>query len=85
MDSTIDWRNGARLATAVNVTKEGGLEPFEISPGVVVPIDTYAHTEGQVRFNTNRGAPLSFEIRGARTPGWWSERQCGPRRPREFG
>ena len=63
IDSTMEWRNGSRLSTAVNMTKEGVLEPFEIFPGVEVPVDTYGHTEAQLRFNTNRGAPLSFEFR----------------------
>ena len=64
LDSTMEWRNGSRLSTAVNFTKEGVLQPFEIFPGVDVHAETYAHTEAQMRFNTNRGAPLSFEIRG---------------------
>jgi len=61
-DSTMEWRNGSRLSTALNLTKEGVLEPFEIVSGVTVPVGTYDHSEVQIRFNTNRGAPLSFEI-----------------------
>ena len=64
IDSTMEWRNGSRLSTAWNVTKEGVLERFEISDGVYVPVDSYSHSEGQFRFNTNRGAPVSFEVRG---------------------
>ncbi|MEE2635849.1 MAG: DUF5916 domain-containing protein [Acidobacteriota bacterium] len=63
IDSSMEWRNGARLATAVNITKEGVLAPFEIFPGVTVPTDTYSHGEAQLRLNTNRGAPISYEIR----------------------
>ncbi|MCY4662303.1 MAG: DUF5916 domain-containing protein [Acidobacteria bacterium] len=79
MDSTIEWRNGSRLATAWNVTKEGVLRPFEIYPGIDVPIDTYSHSEGQFRFNTNRGAPVSFEFRAV-AGGFFGgrRRQVGP-------
>ena len=79
LDSTIEWRNGARLATAFNMTKEGVLQPFEIFPGVDVPVSTYAHREAQLRFNTNRGAPLSFEIRAVAGGFFGGERvQVGP-------
>ncbi len=79
LDSTIEWRNGARLATAFNMTKEGVLDPFEIFPGVDVPVDTYSHNEAQLRFNTNRGAPLSFEIRAVAGGFFGGERvQVGP-------
>ncbi len=63
MDSTVEWRNGTQLSTAWNVTKEGVLHPFEIYPGIDVPVATYRHSEGQFIFNTNRGAPVSFEFR----------------------
>ena len=61
-DNGIEWRNGYEVSTGVNLTKEGVLEPFEIFPGVTVPIDTYDHVEAIVRFNTNRGAPVSFSF-----------------------
>ncbi len=60
LDNGIEWRNGYQVSTGVNLTKEGVLEPFEIFPGVTVPVDTYDHAEAIMRFNTNRGAPLSF-------------------------
>ena len=63
LDNGIEWRNGYQVSTGVNLTKEGVLEPFEIFPGVTVPVDTYDHTEAVMRFNTNRGAPVSFTFR----------------------
>ena len=63
LDNGIEWRNGYQVSTGVNLTKEGVLEPFEIFPGVTVPVDTYDHTEAIIRFNTNRGAPVSFTFR----------------------
>ena len=62
IDSTMEWRNAFWLSTALNLTTEGVLEPFEISPGVIVPVDNYDHTETQLRFRTNRGSPFSFEL-----------------------
>ena len=63
LDNGIEWRNGYQVSTGVNLTKEGVLEPFQIFPGVTVPVDTYDHAEAVIRFNTNRGAPLSFTFR----------------------
>ena len=63
LDNGIEWRNGYQVSTGVNLTKEGVLEPFEIFPGVIVPVDTYDHAEAIMRFNTNRGAPVSFTFR----------------------
>ena len=60
LDNTMEWLNGFWLSTALNLTNEGVLEPFEIFPGVIVPVDTYDHAEAQLRINTNRGAPFSF-------------------------
>ena len=62
IDNGIEWRNSYRVSTAVNLTTEGVLEPFEIFPGVVVPVGTYDHAEGQMRFTTNQGAPVSFGL-----------------------
>ena len=62
MDSRIEWENGYELSTALNLTKEGVLEPFDIFPDVIVPIGSYDHAEVQLRFNTNRGAPVSFRL-----------------------
>ena len=63
LDNGIEWRNGYQVSTGVNLTKEGVLEPFEIFPGVTVPVDTYDHAEAVMRFNTNQGAPISFAFR----------------------
>lgn len=59
IDNHIEWRNGYEIHTGVNVTREGVFEPFEIFPGVVVPIGRYDHAEAQIAGNTNLGAPIS--------------------------
>ena len=63
MDNHWEWENGYEAHTGINLTKEGLFVPFDIFPGVVVPIGEYAHTESQLTFNTNRGAPVSAAIR----------------------
>ena len=46
----------------MNLTTEGVFEPFEIYPGIDVPLGTYNHTEGIFRFHTNRGAAYGFDL-----------------------
>ena len=61
-DNHVEWRNGYRVSTGVNLTTEGVFEPFEIYPEIDVPLGTYNQTEGIFRFNTNRGAAYGFEV-----------------------
>ena len=63
MDNHWEWENGYEAHTGINLTREGLFVPFEIFPGVTVPIGVYDHTESQLTFNTNRGAPVSAAIR----------------------
>ena len=62
LDNTMEWRNGFWASTALNLTTEGVLGPFEIYPDVWVPADRYDHAEAQLRFRTDQGAPLSLEF-----------------------
>ena len=63
MDNHWEWEGGHEAHTGINLTREGLFVPFEIFPGVTVPIGVYDHTESQLTFNTNRGAPVSAAIR----------------------
>jgi hypothetical protein len=63
VDNHLEWRSGWEFHTAVNFTREGLREPFEIYPGVVVPPGTYDHAELALVGITNQGAPLSLEGR----------------------
>ena len=56
-----EFKNGYRIDTGVNYLKDGLKDPFEIIDGVFVPAGTYSGNEVQLRGNTNRGAPFSFE------------------------
>ncbi len=63
VDSHWEFKSGYEVHTGVNFTREGVKEPFEISPGVIVPPGTYDHEELALVFWTNRGAPVSFTLR----------------------
>jgi len=63
LDVHWEWRNAYQLHTAVNFSREGVTEPFEIYPGVIVPTGTYDNKEVALVFFTDQGAPASFEIR----------------------
>jgi hypothetical protein len=60
IDNHFEWESGMEFHPAVNWSREGLLEPFEISPGVVVPAGTYDGWELGWVFITNESAPLSF-------------------------
>jgi hypothetical protein len=62
IDNHAEWRNGYELHTAVNLTTEGLLEPYEISDGVIIPPGTYNNTEIHLYGQTNQGAWLSFHM-----------------------
>ncbi|MEM7276966.1 MAG: DUF5916 domain-containing protein, partial [Pseudomonadota bacterium] len=57
------FKNGYRVDTGINYLKDGLQEPFEIVDGVFVAAGSYSGFESQLRANTNKGAPLSFEFR----------------------
>ena len=57
-----EFRSGYRVDTGVNFTRSGVKDPFDIVPGVTIQPGTYDHTEAQLRFNTNQGAPLSLTL-----------------------
>ena len=63
MDSHWVWRSANEVHTGVNATRQGVTRPFEIYPGIFVPLGTYDHKELQLVGNTNRGAPVSFDSR----------------------
>jgi hypothetical protein len=63
VDNHTEWRNGYELHTGINFTREGVTEPFEIYPGVEVPVGSYPHREALLVFYTNQAAWLSFQSR----------------------
>ncbi len=56
----IDFRSSAEFGPVVNFTRDGVVEDFEIVEGVIVPADTYEHTEFVLRGETDESQPLSY-------------------------
>jgi hypothetical protein len=60
IDSHFEFANGAFFQLpALNFTREGLQEPFEISPGVVVPPGTYDNVEWGFEYRTDESATVS--------------------------
>lgn len=57
------FRNLFEIHTGVNFRKEGVIEAFEISDGVIVPASTYDHVESQLVFITNPSKPVALSSR----------------------
>ena len=47
------WRSGFEVHTALNITREGVIDNFEITDGVEVPAGTYDHAEALIVFRSN--------------------------------
>jgi hypothetical protein len=61
LDSHFAFANGAFFQLpAINFTREGLKEPFEISRGIVVPAGTYDNIDWGFVYNTNTSAPVSL-------------------------
>jgi hypothetical protein len=64
VDSHFEFSNGAFFQLpAINFTREGLKDDFEIAEGIVVPAGTYDNVEWGFRYNTDRSATLSLEGR----------------------
>ncbi len=64
IDSHFEFANGAFFQLpAVNFTREGLKEPFEISEGIFVPPGTYDNVSWGFAYNTNLSSPVSLQGR----------------------
>ncbi|MCB0686842.1 MAG: hypothetical protein KDC53_09960, partial [Saprospiraceae bacterium] len=63
IDNHWEWENGLEIHTGMNITTEGVLAPFEISPGVIVAPGTYEHSEAQLVLMTNASKGISISTR----------------------
>ncbi len=61
MDPSIDFENGWFLGTIVNINMEGLHQPFEITPGVVIPPGQYRHPQFDLRIRSDRSQVLSLD------------------------
>jgi len=57
--ATLEFSNGGRLSSYVNITRERLREPFPISTGIVIPVGVYDNVEVSGRGSTNPSAPVS--------------------------
>lgn len=62
IDSHWQFKNSYEVHTGVNITEEGVRRAFEIYPGVWVPPGSYPHSEAQLVFMSNQGAPFSLNL-----------------------
>ena len=53
------WKSGFEVHTGINFTTEGVQEAFDLS-GVIIPVDTYDHSELQLVMNTNANKAVSL-------------------------
>lgn len=65
LDNHFEWKSGNELHTGINITKEGVVNPFDISRGrnIVVDPGVYDHIENQMIFFTNQSKPFSLNLR----------------------
>jgi hypothetical protein len=60
VSNSLEWKNSWKVRPAVNFTREGVIEAFEIVAGVLVPAGTYEHAEAEIQFETDLSAPLGY-------------------------
>jgi hypothetical protein len=58
IDNHWDWENGNRVDTALNGSWEGFRVPFEIYPGVIVPVGEHGGLRFKLNSNTDRRKPV---------------------------
>jgi hypothetical protein len=62
-DNHWDWENGNRIDTAINGTWEGFREPFEIYPGIFVPVGEHGGLRFRLNSNTDQRKWLFARLR----------------------
>ena len=60
LDTHWEFNSGTELRTAVNFTRAGVIDAFEIVDGVVVSPGTYDHSELQLVYFTDQSQPVSW-------------------------
>jgi hypothetical protein len=60
----VEFANGGRFGPELNIYHEGLQRPFEIAPGVTLPIGNYDYPTLGLDFATNPSAPVSLTLRG---------------------
>ena len=60
----LEFANGGRFGPELNIFHEGLRTPFEISPGVVLPVDNYDYPVFGLDFSSNPSLPVALTLRG---------------------
>jgi uncharacterized protein DUF5916 len=63
IDSQFEFKTGSQVSGAVNFTRAGVINAFDIVDGVTIQPGTYDHREGSLSFFTNQSKPFSFSFR----------------------
>jgi hypothetical protein len=63
VDAPLVWKSGAELHPAINFTRAGVINAFNIVDGVEILPGIYDHEELSIRFLTDQSRPLSFNLR----------------------
>jgi hypothetical protein len=62
IDNHWDWENGNRIDTAINGSWEGFRTPFQIYPGVIVPVGEHGGLRFKLNSNTDRRKWISARL-----------------------
>ena len=62
LDNHWQFKNSWEVHTGMNVTREGLREPFQIYPGIFVPMGTYDNAEAQLVMMTDQSAKASLSL-----------------------
>ncbi len=60
VDSHFEFKSSAEIHTGMNFKQDGLNEPFEIYPGVIVPVGSYHNSEIQLVLQSNAGKAFSY-------------------------
>jgi hypothetical protein len=61
-DSHFEFKTGTEVHTAINFTRAGVIDPFDIIDGVTIQPGTYDHSEVAIVYFTNQSKPFSFGL-----------------------
>jgi hypothetical protein len=73
----VEFANGGRFGPELNIYHEGLQKPFEISPGVILPVGSYDYPTIGLDASSNPSAPVSLTVRGDFGPFYNGHRNGG--------
>lgn len=73
----VEFANGGRFGPELNIYHEGLQKPFEIAPGVTLPIGSYDFPSLGLDLSTNPSTPVSLTLRGDFGPFYDGHRNGG--------